>query len=236
MDCFRDAGLPDGTINFLTGSGGQIGDFLVDHPLVAGITFTGSFEVGRGIQWRFMRPDYPRPVILEMGGKNPTIVSARADLDMAALGVMRSAFGLQGQKCSACSRVYVQAPVFQAFADKLAALADKIVVGDPTRAEVYLGPVINRKAYEDYQAYSAELAQAGRLLTGGQALSQGDLAKGYFCAPHRGGGRAPGPPPVEARDVSAHRAAAPGRGPGPGHGPGQRQPIRAHRRVLRRAR
>lgn len=183
VDCFRDAGLPDGAINFLTGSGGTIGDYLVDHPLVAGITFTGSFEVGRGIQQRFMRPDYPRPVILEMGGKNPTIVSRRADLDMAALGVMRSCFGLQGQKCSACSRVYVEAPVFQEFTDKLAALAEKIVVGDPTRAEVYLGPVINRKAYEDYQAYTAELAQAGRLLTGGRVLTEGELAKGYFCAP-----------------------------------------------------
>ena len=136
-----------------------------------------------GIKKRALNHPYARPVILEMGGKNPTIVSKRADLDMAALGVMRSAFGLQGQKCSACSRSTFEEGVYEDFAARLRKLAENIVVGDPASAEVYLGPVINRKALDDYQAYVAELKQAGELLCGGEVLSQGELAKGCFCAP-----------------------------------------------------
>ncbi|MCB2227752.1 MAG: aldehyde dehydrogenase family protein [Desulfarculaceae bacterium] len=183
VDCFRDAGLPEGVVNFVTGSGGAIGDYLVDSPLVDGITFTGSFGVGMSIKKRALNFDYVRPVILEMGGKNPTVVSSKADLDLAALGVMRSAFGAQGQKCSAGSRVYVEAGAYDEFMAKFQALTQKIVAGDPSRADVYLGPVINQKAYESYQGFADELKQAGELLCGGEALTQGDLAKGYFCAP-----------------------------------------------------
>jgi 1-pyrroline-5-carboxylate dehydrogenase len=92
-ECFRDAGIPDGVFNFVTGPGRTVGQTLVDHPDVAGITFTGSYDVGMGILRDFSYSKYPRPVIAEMGGKNPTIVSKEADLDKAAMGVMRSAFG-----------------------------------------------------------------------------------------------------------------------------------------------
>ena len=182
-ECFRDAGLPAGVFNYITGSGSTVGEELITNPGIDGITFTGSFDVGMRIYSIFTRGKFPRPVILEMGGKNPAIVSRNANLDDAAIGIMRSAFGLQGQKCSACSRVFVEAPVKEAFLEKLLALTGKISVGDPTRREIYMGPVVNRSGYEGYKGFVQELARAGTILTGGKVLTEGALAKGYFCAP-----------------------------------------------------
>ena len=182
-ECFRDAGLPAGVFNYITGSGSTVGEELITNPGIDGITFTGSFDVGMRIYSIFTRGKYPRPVILEMGGKNPAIVSRNANLDDAAIGILRSAFGLQGQKCSACSRVFVEAPVKEAFLEKLLALTSKLAVGDPTRREVYMGPVVNRSGYESYKGFIQELARAGTILTGGKVLTEGPLAKGYFCAP-----------------------------------------------------
>jgi len=182
-ECFRDAGLPAGVFNYITGSGSTVGEELITNPGIDGITFTGSFDVGMRIYSIFTRGKYPRPVILEMGGKNPAIVSRNANLDDAAIGILRSAFGLQGQKCSACSRVFVEAPVKEAFLEKLLALTSKLAVGDPTRREVYMGPVVNRSGYESYKGFIQELARAGTILTGGKVLTEGVLAKGYFCAP-----------------------------------------------------
>ena len=181
--CFRDAGLPDGAFNFVTGPGDTMGEALIGSPVVDGITFTGSYDVGMHICRVFSQGIYPRPCILEMGGKNAAIVSRRADLDRAAVGILRSAFGLQGQKCSACSRVLVEKPVKEALIKKLVDLVNKITVGDPTERENWMGPVINRKAFEDFKAYVEELARAGTILTGGGQLTEGDLAHGYFCAP-----------------------------------------------------
>src|SRR5512137_2788733 len=120
-ECFRDGGVPAGVFNFVTGGGATIGQELITNPLVDGITFTGSYDVGMHIYKTFATGRYPRPCIAEMGGKNPAIVTARADLDLAAQGIMRSAFGLQGQKCSACSRVYVDNHVKDRFVEKLLA-------------------------------------------------------------------------------------------------------------------
>ena len=106
-DCLRDAGLPAGAFNYLSGSSAEIGAALVDHPLTAGVTFTGSYEVGRQIAQKLQSGPYSRPCIAEMGGKNACIVTARADLTRAASGILRSAFGMGGQKCSALSRLYV---------------------------------------------------------------------------------------------------------------------------------
>ena len=114
-----------------------------------------------------------------MGGKNPTIVSNKADLDKAAMGVMRSAFGLQGQKCSACSRVYVHKDVKAEFTAKLLELTEQIDVGDPTEKEVFMGPVVNKNSYEDYMRFVADLRESGRILYGGVTL--GD--EGFFVAP-----------------------------------------------------
>jgi 1-pyrroline-5-carboxylate dehydrogenase len=125
----------------------------------------------------------PRPVIAEMGGKNATIVTANGDLDRAALGIMRSAFGLTGQKCSALSRLYVEERVADELVDKLTAVVDQIRIGDPTLAENYLGPIGNRAAYDNYQVYARELRQGADVICGAATLSDGELSKGYFCAP-----------------------------------------------------
>ncbi len=180
--CFRDAGLPDGVFNFVTGSGGTLGEALIKSPQVDGITFTGSYDVGMHIYRAFGAGKYPRPCITEMGGKNAVIVSRRADLDRAAIGILRSAFGLQGQKCSACSRIFVEKPVKEALVQKLLDLTGKIAVGDPTRRENWMGPVINRKAFGDYQAYIEELRRVGTILCGGQHLTTDELAQGNYCA------------------------------------------------------
>jgi 1-pyrroline-5-carboxylate dehydrogenase len=178
-ECFRDAGIPDGVFNFVTGGGRTVGQTLVDHPDVAGITFTGSYDVGMNILREFSHSRYPRPVIAEMGGKNPTIISNKADLDKAAMGVMRSAFGLQGQKCSACSRVYVHKDVRQPFMEKLLELTEQIKVGDPTERENFMGPVVNQSAYEDYQRFVNDLRESGHIVYGGATIGE----EGYFVAP-----------------------------------------------------
>ena len=182
-ECFRDAGLPEGVFNYVTGPGRTLGQALIDSPEVDGVTFTGSFDVGMGIFRDFAQGRYVRPTILELGGKNPAIVSRNADLERAAAGIVRSAFGLQGQKCSACSRVFIEEPVYDELVSRLVDLTSKISVGDPTDKTVWMGPVINKYSYEDYQKFVTELAQAGRILTGGELLSDDDFPKGYFCTP-----------------------------------------------------
>ncbi len=183
MDVLRDAGLPPGVVNYVTGSGSVAGAALVEHPGVAGVTFTGSYEVGMGIARHFAQGAWPRPCIAEMGGKNAAIVSRHADLDRAATGILRSAFGLQGQKCSACSRVYVERPVADALRQRLVKLTNDIRIGDPTKRENWLGPVINRAAYERYGKCVANLKQHGTIATGGAQLTDGECAHGWFVAP-----------------------------------------------------
>lgn len=183
-DCLRDAGVPDGAFNCLVDPTDTAGPLLVDHPGIAGITFTGSYEVGMQICRKSAAGAIPRPVIAEMGGKNAVIVTAGGDLDRAALGIMRSAFGLSGQKCSALSRVYVEDSAADALLAKLKPVVDAIRIGDPTRAENYIGPVATQEGYENYQRFVADLAAGGAtIISGGATLRDGDLAKGYFCAP-----------------------------------------------------
>jgi 1-pyrroline-5-carboxylate dehydrogenase len=183
VECFRDAGLPDGVFNFVTGPGSTLGQALIDSPEVDGITFTGSYDVGMKIYRAFAEGEYPRPTILEMGGKNPAIVSKHADIGRAVSGILRSAFGLQGQKCSANSRVYVEKPVYEEFVDQLVEVAEKIEIGDPTDRSVFLGPVVNQSAYEDFKRFTEELSEAGKFVVGGKVLTEGDFGKGLFCEP-----------------------------------------------------
>ncbi len=182
-ECFREAGLPDGVCNYVSGPGRTLGQALIDSPEVDGITFTGSYEVGMKIFRDFAQGRWIRPTILELGGKNPVIVSRNADLERTVTGILRSAFGLQGQKCSACSRIYIESPVYDEVVSRLVEMTNKLVIGNPTDRRVYLGPVVNQSAYQDYQDFTAELAQAGRILTGGKVLLDGEYAKGYFCTP-----------------------------------------------------
>ncbi|HXH28307.1 MAG TPA: aldehyde dehydrogenase family protein [Candidatus Polarisedimenticolia bacterium] len=181
-ECYREAGLPDGVFNFITGPGSTVGDELVNNPGVDGILFTGSKQVGFGI-YRDFAKDYPKPCITEMGGKNPALVTATADLDVATDGVLKSAFGLQGQKCSACSRVYVDRKVAKAFTDLLVDKTRKIVIGDPVKKENWLGPVINKAAYENYARYTAIGRKDGRILVGGEPLKREPYDHGYFVQP-----------------------------------------------------
>lgn len=182
-DCLRDAGLPDGVFNFVTGPGRTLGQALIDSPELAGVTFTGSYDVGMKIFRDFARGKWVRPTVLELGGKNPAIVSRNADIERAAIGIVRSAFGLQGQKCSAASRIFIEAPVYDRLVERLVELTNKLAVGDPTERTVYMGPVINKGSYSDFKAFTEELAQAGRFLTGGKVLTSGIYDKGYYCAP-----------------------------------------------------
>jgi 1-pyrroline-5-carboxylate dehydrogenase len=182
-ECLRDAGLPDGVFNYVTGPGSTLGQALIESNQVDGITFTGSFDVGMKIFRDFAQHNYVRPIILELGGKNPAIVTRRADLERAAIGIVRSAFGLQGQKCSACSRVYIEAPVYDELVSRLVDLTKKLAIGDPTDRKVYNGPVVNKGSYQDYKDFTEELSQSGTILTGGKVRTDGEFAKGYFCPP-----------------------------------------------------
>jgi 1-pyrroline-5-carboxylate dehydrogenase len=183
-DCIRDAGVPDGVFNCLLGSGGATGQAMVDHPLTAGATFTGSVEVGMSVVRKLAGGRYPRPCIAEMGGKNPTIVTDTADLSRAATGIVRSAYGMGGQKCSATSRLYVHEKVADDLAGKLEAEIGKIRIGDPRRRENWLGPVVNRRAHEAYVGYVDELRTGGATLRSGGGQSSGEgLNRGFYVEP-----------------------------------------------------
>ena len=182
LECLRDAGLPSGVVNYVTGGDGT-GRALAQHPGLAGLTFTGSHAVGTQILRHMAQSRYPRPCITEMGGKNATIVSRHGDLDRAALGILRSAFGLSGQKCSACSRVYVERPVAQALRQRLVERTRAVSVGDPTQQAHWMGPVGTRAAYARYAALTEHLRAVGRIDVGGQILTEGGLANGFFVAP-----------------------------------------------------
>ena len=179
---FRDAGVPAEALQLVYGPGEPTGAALVDHPDVDGLLFTGSKDVGMGILRRFTRA-YPRPCITEMGGKNPAVVMPSADLEAAAEGILRSAFGLQGQKCSACSRAYVHRDVKDRFLDALVEKTRAIVIGDSTRHGVFLGPLIHERAYRAFQDASEVARRDGKVLAGGEVRREGDLAYGYFVAP-----------------------------------------------------
>jgi 1-pyrroline-5-carboxylate dehydrogenase len=183
-DCVRDAGLPPGVFNYLSGSGRDVGEAMVSHPLTAGLTFTGSAAVGMDILRRMVGGAYPRPCIAEMGGKNACIVTARANLDQAAQGIVRSAFGMGGQKCSALSRLYVDDDAADALLERLERLTRAIRIGDPLVRSNWLGPVVNANAYASYARYVDELSAGGaRILAGGHQIRDGALSRGYFVEP-----------------------------------------------------
>lgn len=182
-ECLRDAGIPDGAFNFVSGPGSTLGQALIDSPEVDGVTFTGSFDVGMRIHRDFGAGRWVRPALLELGGKNAAIVSRHANLEDAATGIVRSAFGLQGQKCSACSRVFIEAPVYDELVERLAALTQALKIGDPTARSTQMGPLINKSSYHDYMDFAEDLNQNARVLTGGKVLTEGSYANGYFCAP-----------------------------------------------------
>ena len=182
LEAYRDAGVPDGVFNLVMGPGSTVGAELQENQGIDGIVFTGSYEVGFDIFRNFSKR-YPRPCIVEMGGKNPAIVMASADIEEAAEGVMRASFGFGGQKCSANSRVYVERPVHDEFIRQLVGKTEKLVVGDPLPRPAFLGPVIDQAAVDRHQRAVAEARRDGTVYTGGEHLTDGALARGFYVEP-----------------------------------------------------
>ena len=181
-EIYRDAGLPAGVFNYLPGAGEVTGEALWRHSGVDGVVFTGSKAVGMQI-FRGLSRDWIKPCLLEMGGKNATIVLDSADLDAAAEGVTRSAFGLQNQKCSATSRVYVHERVARPFVERLVERTKALKIGDPTARDVAFGPVINAAAVERFQRAVAQARREGKVILGGKRLTGGAFDQGHFVAP-----------------------------------------------------
>jgi len=178
-----EAGVPPEVLHFVTGPGETVGEELSSNLGIAALVFTGSRDVGMGIARKSMQYG-KRPPVLEMGGKNPAIVSDKADLDKAAEGVGRSAFGYCGQKCSATSRVLVHKKVADQFIKKLIDWTRERKIGEPWQRDVFLGPLINNAAIERYKKVIWEAAQKGQVLTGGHVLDDtGPFSKGYFVEP-----------------------------------------------------
>ncbi|HEY9014655.1 MAG TPA: aldehyde dehydrogenase family protein [Gemmatimonadales bacterium] len=179
---YQDAGVPAGAFNLLIGRREEIGDPLWQHSGIDGVVFTGSKQVGlrihSGLSGRWIKP-----CLLELGGKNAAIVLESADLDAAAEGVMRSAFSLQNQKCSATSRVYVQREVAGPFLERLVEKTQGIRMGDPSERDVFFGPVINQRAVGRYEEAVKQARREGTIVLGGARLSGDVFDRGYFVAP-----------------------------------------------------
>ena len=174
--------LPPAAINFVTGSGSTVGRIILENPLVDGIAFTGSKEVGMSGFEAFVA-SRPRPFISEMGGKNPAIITKTADIEKAVDGVMRAAFGYSGQKCSACSRVYVQKDVANQFVEKLVTKTKTLKIGKPWEKDVFISPVINKSALEKFQRASEIAKKDGKIISGGSVLSDSEHKDGNFVEP-----------------------------------------------------
>lgn len=183
MEVVEEAGIPDGVINFLPGSGGEIGDFLVDHHLTRFISFTGSKEVGLRIIDRAAQINpgqkWIKRVVAEMGGKDAILVNNDADLEAAATGIVASAYGLQGQKCSACSRAIVHKDVYDQVLELVVEKTKALTQGNTVDQKNYLGPVIDKSAFDSINKYIEIGKKEGRLVYGGAS----DDSVGYYIDP-----------------------------------------------------
>lgn len=184
VDVLEEAGMPPGVVNFCPGSGATFGNAIVEHPQTRFIAFTGSRDVGLGIHARASQAKpgqiWIKRTILEMGGKNSILVCADADLDAAVDGVVASAFGFSGQKCSACSRAILEEDIHDLFVERIRERVSLLRVGDPA-ANPSLGPVINRAALESIQSYLEVGKREGRLISGGHAVTTPE--QGYYLEP-----------------------------------------------------
>ncbi len=183
IDILYEAGIPKEAVNFLTGSGGAVGDTLVQHPQTRYIGFTGSKEVGLRIS-ELAGKAVPgqmwiKRTVLEMGGKDAIVVDEEADIDAAVEGTAQAAFGYQGQKCSACSRVIVSEKIYDTFVQKLVERTKKITVGPSEDPGNYMGPVVSQSAMKTILDYIEVGKKEGKLLTGGKRLA----GEGYFIEP-----------------------------------------------------
>jgi 1-pyrroline-5-carboxylate dehydrogenase len=183
-EILEEVGMPAGVVNFMTGSGAEVGDVIVDHALTRFIAFTGSKEIGLRINERAAKVQegqiWLKRVVAEMGGKDAIIVDRDVDLDDAATGVVQSAFGFQGQKCSACSRAIIHSEVYDSMLEKIVARTEKLKVGDPTDPSTNMSAVINQKAFKTINDYIEKgKAEGGRVVAGGGA----DGEQGFMIEP-----------------------------------------------------
>ena len=184
FEILEEAGMPAGVVNFMTGSGAEVGDVVVDHPKTRYVAFTGSKEVGLRINERAAKVHegqiWIKRVVAEMGGKNAIVVADDANLDEAATGVVQAAFGFQGQKCSACSRAIIDAKVYEPMLEKIVEQTAKIKLGDPTDSTATMSAVINEKAFKTINSYIEKgKSEGGRVLIGGGS----DGEQGFFIEP-----------------------------------------------------
>jgi len=184
MEVLEEVGLPAGVVNFCPGSGATFGNAIVEHPKTRFIAFTGSKPVGLDIHERAAKAQpgqiWIKRTVLEMGGKDSILVCADADVDAAADGVVAAAFGFSGQKCSACSRAIIEAPVYDAFVEKVRERVAKLKVGDPVD-NPNMGPVVNASAMQSILGYIEKGKKEGRLVAGGEAVKT--EMDGYFIQP-----------------------------------------------------
>jgi len=178
-----EAGIPPQCFSLLTGSGAAIGDVIVSHPKTRFISFTGSRDVGLHINELAAKTPkgqrWIKRVVAEMGGKDAIIVDSETDVDQAVLGVLNSAFGYQGQKCSACSRAIVDDAIYDEFLARLKSKAEALTVGPSDEFQNYMGPVINERARQSILSYIETGKKEGRLITGGEPAA----GEGYFIKP-----------------------------------------------------
>ncbi|MGI8314618.1 L-glutamate gamma-semialdehyde dehydrogenase [Halobacillus mangrovi] len=184
MEVLEEAGLPKGVINYIPGSGKEVGDYLVDHPRTRFVSFTGSREVGTRIFERAAKvhegQKWLKRTIIEMGGKDTIVVDKDSDLELAADAITYSAFGFSGQKCSACSRVVAHEEVYDELLDRVVhKTKEHVNYGDPTDISHYMGPVIDQGAYDKIMDYIKIGKEEGKLMAGGK----GDDSKGWFIEP-----------------------------------------------------
>lgn len=182
IECFEEAGLPGGVVNFVTGSGSVIGPAITNHPDVNGITFTGSNSVGKGIGQAALNRGAKYQ--LEMGGKNPVIVTEDADLDLAVEATISGAFRSTGQKCTATSRVIVEESIYETFKEKLIEKTKEITVGNGLQDGIWMGPSASEGQLNTVLSYIEKGKQEGaRLVAGGNRLTGGDYDKGFYVEP-----------------------------------------------------
>ncbi|MDX1770736.1 MAG: L-glutamate gamma-semialdehyde dehydrogenase [Planococcaceae bacterium] len=183
VEILEEAGMPAGVLNFIPGSGAEVGDFLVDHPRTRLISFTGSRDVGLRIFERSSKLNegqiWIKRVIAEMGGKDTIVVDKEADLELAAQSIVKSAFGFSGQKCSACSRAVIVEDVYDTVLNRVEELTKALSVGVPDQDEHFVGPVIDGAAFKKIMSYIEIGKGEGRLVAGGT----GDDSKGFFIQP-----------------------------------------------------
>ena len=174
----HEAGVPKETLAFLSGSGGIVGKTLVENPKIGGVVFTGSRDVGMDIYHRATQK-MPKSVVAEMGGKDAIIVTDKCSMNKATEGVVRAAFGYAGQKCSACSLVYVHEGIYDEFLKKLKERTEMIKPDDPRKKETFLNPVVNRDAFEKFKQLKDKFQKEGKVLTGGNVLDM----NGFYVEP-----------------------------------------------------